>query len=157
VTTRANVGSSIHLSSQYKVSHLIVTHLTPSCLGTCIRGTAVHNIVASLISTALSIRDPVPRIPRDEVDLRNVVSSKHVPRVAQCLLDPLNGADAANAARLSITTEESPEVADQGQSATRDPLPEGPELVLPLKRQAHANEIEGNHASGKQEVKLNRL
>ena len=102
-------------------------------MSTCIRRTAVHNIVVSLISTALLICDSVSRMPRDKVDLRNVVLSKCVPHVAQRLLDPLNGANAANAARLFITTEESSEVTDKGQSTTQDPLPDGPELVLPLK------------------------
>jgi hypothetical protein len=63
-------------------------------------------------------------------------------RVALRLLDPLNGADAALAARLSTTTVQSPGAVDQGQTATRDPLPE---QALPLKRQAHTNEIEGDH------------
>ncbi|KAF8502037.1 hypothetical protein F5888DRAFT_1165253 [Russula emetica] len=65
-------------------------------------------------------------------------------RVALRLLDPLNGADAANAARLSTTTVQSPGAVDQGQTATRDPLPE---QALPLKRQAHTSEIEGDHAT----------
>jgi hypothetical protein len=84
-------------------------------------------------------------MPRDEVDVSNIVSSKHVPHVALRLLDPLNGADAANAARLSTTTEQPPSAIDQGQTATWGPLPE---LALSLKRQVHTNEIEGDH--GKQ-------
>ncbi|KAF8489016.1 hypothetical protein F5888DRAFT_1873131 [Russula emetica] len=91
----------------------------------------------------------LPRMPRDEVDVRNIVSSKRVPRVALRLLDPLNGADAANAARqprLSTTTVQSLDAVEQGQTAsvTRDPLPE---QALPLKRQAHTNEIEDEHAT----------
>ena len=37
-------------------------------------------------------------MPRDGVDAGNIVLSKCVPRVALRLLNPLNGADAANAA-----------------------------------------------------------
>jgi hypothetical protein len=57
-------------------------------------------------------------------------------------LDPLNGADAANAARLSTTTEQSPGAFDEGQTAIRDALPE---KALPLKRQAPINEIEDDY------------
>jgi hypothetical protein len=84
-------------------------------------------------------------MPRDQVDVRNIVLSKRVPRVALRLLDPLNRSDAANAARLCTTTEQSPDAIDQGQTATQDPLSEP---ALPLKRQAHTNEIDDDH--GKQ-------
>jgi hypothetical protein len=78
-------------------------------------------------------------MPRDEVDVRNTVLSKRVPRVALHLLDPLNSADATNAARLSTTTEQSPDAVDQGQTVNCNPEP-----ALPLKRQVHTNEIEGD-------------
>ena len=86
-------------------------------------------------------------MPRDEVDIRNIVLSKRVPRVAPRLLDPLNGADAANAiqAAQSSTTEKSLDTIDQSRTTTQDLLPE---LGLPLKRWMHLNEIEGDN--GKQ-------
>lgn len=86
-------------------------------------------------------------MPRDEVDIRNIVLSKRVPRVAPRLLDPLNGADAANAiqAAQSSTTEKSLDTIDQSRTTTRDLLPEP---ALPLKRRMHSNEIEGDN--GKQ-------
>ena len=84
-------------------------------------------------------------MPRDEVDVRNIVSSKRVPRIALRLRDPLNGADAASVAplaRLSTATGESLDAVEQCQTATRDPLPE---QAVPLKRQVPINEVEGGH------------
>ena len=96
-------------------------------------------------------------MPRDEVDVRNIVPFKRVSRVAQRLLDPLNGADAANAARLS--TEQSLNAVDQGQTATLDALPDSaqvvplkqqaldalPEQAVRLKRHTHVNEVEDDY------------
>jgi hypothetical protein len=80
-------------------------------------------------------------MPRDEVDVRNIVASKCVPCIALRLRDPLNSADVANAARVSATTEPSPDVVE-GRTATEDPLQE---QAVPLKRQADTNKIEGDH------------
>lgn len=87
-------------------------------------------------------------MPRDEVDISNIVSSKRVPRIAQRLRDPLNGADTARAAQLSTATERSLDTADQGRlgTVTQDPLPE---QVVPLKRQVDINEVEGDRGHGK--------
>jgi len=68
-------------------------------------------------------------MPREEVDPRNIVSSKCVPCIAPCLLDLLNSADAANATQIS-------------QTSTEDPLPAP---ALPLKQAAGTNEIGGGH------------
>jgi len=68
-------------------------------------------------------------MPREEVDPRNIVSLKCVSCVAPHLLDPLNSADAANAARIS-------------QTSTEDPLP-APAVLL--KQVAGTNEIGGSH------------
>jgi len=62
------------------------------------------------------MHEPVLRMPREKVDIRNIVVSKHVPHIALHLLNPLNGADAANAARLSTTTEQPLDAIDQGQT-----------------------------------------
>jgi len=68
-------------------------------------------------------------MPREKVNPRNIVSSKCVPCIAPCLLDPLNSADAANAAQIS-------------QTSTEYPLPAP---ALPLKQVAGTNEIGGSH------------
>ena len=86
-------------------------------------------------------------MPRDEIDVRNIVASKCVPRIALRLRDPLN-ADLSIAARPSTTTEQSPltDTVDKGQTTMDDPLPA---QAGSLKR-AHTNEIGGDHGdSGK--------